>query len=86
MKSELGAERRSLIFKLIDRRDRMSPDKWTEWSLDEGLSQKELEALQAMLEDRETWKQSAPLTRLFEATSALGVADYIAYDPTVIRA
>jgi len=81
----IGAEQRSLIFKLIDRRDRMSLDKWTEWSLDEGLSQQELAALQTMLKDREAWKKSAPLTRFFEATSALGVADYIAYDPTVIR-
>jgi len=81
----IGAERRSLVFKLIDRRDRMSLGKWTEWSLDEGLSQQELEALQTMLEDREAWKNSAQLTRFFEATSALGVADYIAYDPTVIR-
>ncbi len=80
-----GAERRSLIFKLIDRRDRMSPDKWTEWSLQEGLSEQELEALQTMLEDREAWKRSTPLTRFFDATSALGVDDYIAYDPTVIR-
>ncbi len=81
----IGAERRSLVFKLIDRRDRMSLDKWTEWSLDEGISQQELEALQTMLEDREAWKKSDPLTRFFEATYALGVADYIAYDPTVIR-
>jgi len=81
----IGSERRSTVFKLIDRRDRMSPDKWVDWSLEEGLSQQELEALQTMLEDRETWKNSAPLARFFDATDSLGVADYIAYDPTVIR-
>ncbi len=81
----IGAERRSLVFKLIDRRDRMTPVKWAEWSLEEGLSRQELEALQIMLEDREAWKNSAPLVRFFDATDSLGVADYIAYDPTVIR-
>jgi len=81
----IGAEQRSLVFKLIDRRDRMTPVKWAEWSLEEGLSQQELEALQIMLEDRQAWKNSAPLVRFFDATDSLGVADYIAYDPTVIR-
>jgi len=81
----IGSERRSLVFKLIDRRDRMSPAKWAEWSLEEGLSQQELGALETMLEDREAWKNSAPLARLFDATDSLGVANYIAYDPTVIR-
>jgi histidyl-tRNA synthetase len=81
----IGAERRSSVFKLIDRRDQMTQAKWAEWSLEEGLSQQELKALQIMLEDREAWKNSAPLVRFFDATDSLGVADYIAYDPTVIR-
>jgi histidyl-tRNA synthetase len=81
----IGAERRPLVFRLIDRRDRMSPDKWTEWSLEEGLNQQELKALQKLLDDQEAWKNSAPLQRFFDAAKALGVSDYVAYDPTVIR-
>jgi histidyl-tRNA synthetase len=81
----IGPERRPLIFRLIDRRDRMSPEKWTEWSLEEGLSQKEFKALQKILDDRDAWKNSAPLQRFFDAAEALGVSDYVAYDPTVIR-
>ncbi len=81
----IGAGRRPLVFRLIDRRDRMSPDKWIEWSLEEGLSQQELRALQKLLDDREAWKNSAPLQRFFDAVEALGVSDYVAYDPTVIR-
>jgi histidyl-tRNA synthetase len=81
----IGAERRALVFRLIDRRDRMSPDKWTEWSLEEGLNQQELKALQKLLDDLDAWKNFAPLQRFFDATEALGAADYVAYDPTVIR-
>ncbi len=81
----VGADRRMLAFKLIDRRDRMSSDKWAEWSLEEGLNRKEFDGLQDVLDDREAWRSSAPLLRLFEAIESLGVGDYVAYDPTVIR-
>ncbi|MFQ5922675.1 MAG: histidine--tRNA ligase, partial [Anaerolineales bacterium] len=81
----IGPERRALVFRLIDRRDRMPPDKWVDWSLEEGLSQGELAQMQVMLDDREAWRSSAPLQRFFEATDSMGVGDYVAYDPTVIR-
>lgn len=81
----ISATRRPLIFKLIDRRERMSSKKWADWSLEEGLSREELVALQKILDNREAWKNSAPLQRFFEATDSLGVGDYVAYDPTVIR-
>ncbi len=81
----IGPERRGLAFRLIDRRDRMPPDKWADWSLEEGLSREELEQMQVLLEDREAWRSSAPLQRFFEATDSMGVGDYVAYDPAVIR-
>ena len=81
----IGADRRALVFKLIDRRDRMPAEKWSDWSLGEGLNKQELESVQELLGNREAWKESRPLQRFFEATEALGVADYVAYDPTVIR-
>jgi len=81
----IGPERRALAFRLIDRRDRMPPDKWADWSLEEGLSREELEQMQILLEDREAWRSSAPLQRFFEATDSMGVGDYVAYDPAVIR-
>ncbi len=81
----IGPERRAVVFRLIDRRDRMPPDKWADWSLEEGLSQGEFEEMQVLLDDREAWRSSAPLQRFFEATDTLGVGDYVAYDPAVIR-
>jgi histidyl-tRNA synthetase len=63
----------------------MSSEKWADWSLEEGLNREELVALQKILDNREAWKNSAPLQRFFEATDSLGVGDYVAYDPTVIR-
>ena len=56
----IGPERHPLAFRLIDRRDRMPPEKWADWSLEEGLSLGELEQLQGLLDDREAWRSSAP--------------------------
>lgn len=81
----IGNERRGLVFRLIDRRDRMPPEKWEEWTLEEGLSKSELGQLLELLVDLEAWRSSVPLKRFFEAADALGVSDYVAYDPTVIR-
>ena len=81
----IGPDRRVLAFRLIDRRDRMPPDKWADWSLEEGLSPRQLEEMQNVLNNQEAWRNSAPLQRFFEAIESLGVADYVAYDPTVIR-
>lgn len=81
----IGSDRRDLVYRLIDRRDRMAPAKWADWSLAEGLSRKELQAIQKLLDDREAWRDSTPLQRFFEAADSLGVGDYIVYDPTVIR-
>ncbi|MFQ5942096.1 MAG: histidine--tRNA ligase [Anaerolineales bacterium] len=81
----IDADRQALVFRLIDRRDRMATEKWTAWALDEGLNRKELDELLAMFEHREAWRSSTPLQRFFAAADSLGVGDYVAYDPTVIR-
>jgi len=81
----IGFERRALTFRLIDRRERMSAAKWADWSRKEGLSQNELDAVQGLLDDRDAWRKWDPLIRFFAAAESLGISEYVAYDPTVIR-
>ena len=81
----IGDERRNQVFRLVDRRDRMPLEKWSEWVLEEGLNQEELQKLQDSLGDQEAWKDSDSLKRFFEAVESLGISEYVAYDPTVIR-
>jgi histidyl-tRNA synthetase len=81
----IDPERHASTLRLIDRRDRMSVEKWADWSLREGLSQNELNALQGLLDDRDSWRTSESLIRFFAATQSLGVSEYVTYDPTVIR-
>jgi histidyl-tRNA synthetase len=73
------------VFRLIDRRDRLSPDEWNAWSLDMGLSDSQLEALRALLADPELWRQSDELRQVFATAQAYGVADYLVYDASIVR-
>lgn len=75
----------SAVFKLIDRRDKMSAEAWSAYAQEIGLDGQKLSGLERILEDREAWKNSPQLVAFFSAAEALGGSDYLAYDPTVIR-
>lgn len=85
---ELGVkpEKKSAIFKLIDRRDKMPPADWEAYALETaGLSQSQLDSLKAILADRDLWKKSDELVRFFAALEVMGLMKYVRYDPQVIR-
>ena len=73
---------RPAVFRLIDRRDKLSPQAWSAYALEVGLTTAQLDDLRLMLENREAWKQSPELGAFFEAAAELGVAEYLGYDPT----
>jgi histidyl-tRNA synthetase len=90
MESQLKAlgvegERKTEVFKLIDRREKMKADEWDANALELGLKAKQLEGLKALLTDKEGWRKSPNLTRIFEGLDALGVRDYVVFDPHIVR-
>jgi histidyl-tRNA synthetase len=78
-------EQKVTAMHLIDRRDKMSPAAWDEYALNGGISAESLAALKALLDDRELWKKSEDMRRLFAALDALGVMEYISFDPQIVR-
>jgi len=81
----IPAEKRVDALGLIDRRTKMEPDKWDAYALEIGLSASQLDALKQVLADPDLWKTSPELTRLFAALDALGVREFVKYDPNVTR-
>lgn len=69
----------------IDRRGKTDPDKWRDDGLGLGLTTALLAAIESMLRDEELWKQSDELKRFFEAIEALGLRQYVRFDPSIIR-
>lgn len=81
----IAPEKRLDVSNMVDRRSKMEPAKWDAYVLDSGLSQAQLNGLKSVLGNMELWKQSEELTRLFSALEALGVSDYVQYDPNIMR-
>ncbi len=79
------AEQKKSVFRLIDRRDKMSAEAWNKYAADLGVGAAQLDGLQAMLADRELWRKSDECQAFLDAAEALGIAAYLEYDPTVIR-
>jgi histidyl-tRNA synthetase len=88
--SELAAlaipqELRSDILNLIDRRGKMAPDEWDANGIELGIKPQQLEAMKYFLSDPDLWKKSETLIRVFSALDALGVREYVRFDPNTIR-
>jgi len=81
----IPAEKRLDVSNLVDRRTKMEPAKWDTYALDLGLNQVQLEGLKSILGNFELWKKSDELVRLFAALEALGVKEYVKFDPNIMR-
>ena len=76
---------RAAVSRWIDRRGKMSPDDWTAYGQDLGLSTSQLKKLKDLLADSQLWRKSKELVRFFAAIESMGYKDYVRYDPNIIR-
>lgn len=85
--SALGIEndKRMDVSNAVDRRGKMEPAKWDEYVLAIGINLEQLEGLKKILADFELWRQSDELVRLFDTLQALGVKQYVKFDPNIMR-
>lgn len=81
----IAVEKRLEVSNAVDRRSKMDPAKWDEYVLELGLSQEQLNGLKQILSDYELWQKSDELARLFRALEALGVREYVKFDPNIMR-
>ena len=82
---DIPTDQRPTIASWIDRREKLTPEAWTEYGKEIGLSPEQITNLKAMLADKDLWKQSAELTRFFAVIDALGLRDYVVFDASIIR-
>ena len=77
---------RTNILRLIDRREKMNQVAWENYAKsDFNLTADQIAGISGMLENQEAWRQSEELVRFFEAIQAQGTADYIRYEPSIVR-
>jgi histidyl-tRNA synthetase len=73
------------VFRLIDRKDKMSLENWKNYAIENGISEANFTGLRNLLQNTELWKQSPDLVRIFELVEEMGVSEYIHYDAGIIR-
>ena len=82
---DISGDKRPAVSSWIDRREKMTPEAWTEYGKEIGLSPEQITNLKETLADRELWKQSAELTRFFSVIDALDLRQYFEFDPSIMR-
>lgn len=84
-KLQIPNEKRLDVSNLVDRRSKMESAKWDAYALELGLNQTQLDGLKNILSNFELWKESDELVKFFSALEALGVKEYVKYDPNIMR-
>jgi histidyl-tRNA synthetase len=78
-------EERLAVSGLVDRRPKMAPESWDAYALENGLNQSQLDGLKKILANYDLWQENDELVRLFKALEALGVREYVKFDPNIMR-
>lgn len=78
-------EKKGEVATLVDRRSKMEATEWEEYAREIGLSPAQLDGLKALLANETLWQNSEELVRLFDALRALDVAEYVRFDPNIMR-
>jgi histidyl-tRNA synthetase len=71
--------------RLIDRVDKYKPEAWVAYGIEQGLTTEQIDGLRVMLGDRDLWKKSEELVRVFDILETMGLRDYFAFEPGVVR-
>lgn len=81
----ISPDKRLEVSGLVDRRSKMAPDAWESLALEKGISGGQLAGLKQVLGNYDLWRECEELVRLFKALAALGVSEYVKFDPNIMR-
>ena len=76
---------KSVVFHLIDRKEKLNNEKWETYGIEIGIEPKILQKLIELLGNDRLWENSPELIRFFETIDVLGMSSYTYFDPKVIR-
>jgi histidyl-tRNA synthetase len=82
---DIPDSQQAVVFKIIDRRDKLNDQEWEDYALEMGLSKQQFSGVAALLGNDQLWEKSSELPRFFEAVQALGVEEYVSFAPRIIR-
>lgn len=78
-------DQRPAVAAWIDRRGKMESQAWEVFGKEKGFSRDQIDRIQIILRNKDLWKDNTELVRFFQAIEALGVQDYVSFDPGIMR-
>ena len=81
----IAPEQKKDVFRLIDRRDKMTEAAWSKYAVDLGLSITQVDALIDLILNEELWETSEDLAMINDVVNAAGYGGYVEFSPTIIR-
>lgn len=82
---EIPEEKVVEVFRLIDKKDKVSRQDFFEMGQEIGLTDEQTESILQLTEEKNLYLDSPWLIRVFELLKKYGVADYVEYDPSIVR-
>jgi len=73
------------VYRLIDRREKMTPPEWFSYAQEIGLTAEQVNGIDNFMEEGDAWETSPELSRAFALLGAMGFRDYVSFSPRIIR-
>jgi histidyl-tRNA synthetase len=84
-KLEIQEDLRPSVFRVVDKLDKLSEKEWQAYAKDSGLSETQVAGLLDLVKNDDLWQESDELRQLFDLLQDFKIADYVQYNPRVIR-
>lgn len=81
----IGQDKKPEMLRMIDRIDKQPTDVWEQNVADLGFSLEQIGKIKELLANRELWRESVELSRLFDFLALNGLGEYVRYEPKIIR-
>jgi histidyl-tRNA synthetase len=81
----ISQEKKAEVLGFIDRKDKMRLSEWEAYVIEKGLTETQKNGLLEILDNKGIAETSEELIRFFKALEALGVREYVEFDPRVVR-
>lgn len=82
---EIPQDKIQEVFRAIDKKEKMVSPEWEAYLEEIGLNDLQIKDLKGILEDTDYSRESDELTALFSTLNDLGVAEFVEFDPKIVR-
>ncbi|MFA5827952.1 MAG: histidine--tRNA ligase [Candidatus Shapirobacteria bacterium] len=73
------------VFRIADKKDKVTEVDFKEMLLETGLTESQTDMVKKTLEDKDLYKKSEWLLKIFDLLKIYGISDFVEFDPGIVR-